>query len=140
MSRERIFLGVNERKDVYRRKLAVVSECLGRIPADLGGVSRLELDGVLHNFQVMIDACMGLAAMVVKDAGHTVGDDYENLEKMEEIGLIQKPMVEELFRLNGLRNAIVHRYNSFEEEVVLQGMDTIQSMVLGFAEAVEGGL
>ncbi len=129
-----------ERKNAYQRKISVVSDCLGRIPENPEQASRLEMDGILHNVQVMIDACMDLAAMLVKDQGHEVSDDYDNLEKLGETGFLSPQLAATMGRLNGMRNAIVHRYNSFEEEVLLRGLDTIQSAVLEFAEAMEGML
>lgn len=126
-----------KRQGVYRRKLHVITQSIGRIPDDREVLSPLELDGVLHNVQVMIDAVMDIAAMLVKDGGHEVKDDYQNLEMLVEEGLIGGPLAEELRRLNGLRNAIVHRYNSFEEETLLEGLDRIRSGVVDFAEIVE---
>lgn len=134
-------MGVNvddKRQGVYRRKLHVITESIGRIPDDRDSLSPLELDGVLHNVQVTIDAVMDIAAMLVKDGGHEVKDDYQNLEIPVGEGMLDDSLAEELRRLNGSRNAIVHRYNSFEEETLVEGLDRIRSEVLDFAEIVEG--
>ena len=44
---------------------------------------------------------------------------------------------EDLKRFNGLRNAIVHKYNNFEEESVIKNLTAIRTSLEGFLEIVE---
>lgn len=126
-----------ERKDAYRRKLGTILESLEEIPGETQELSRLEREGVLHLVQVAVDATMDIAAMLTKDHGKRVRDDYHNLEAIEDLGIVDSPLADRLATLNGLRNAIVHKYNKFEEVEVLENLDRIRSDLVAFVEAVD---
>lgn len=126
-----------KRDDAYARKFATIVESLAKVPDRTDDLSTLEREGVLHLVQVSVDAAMDLAAMTVKDAGREVKDDYHNLATLVELKLLGEAEAEELRRLNGLRNAIVHKYNTFEEREVFDNLDAIQRMLLDFVERVE---
>ncbi|ODS35451.1 hypothetical protein BEH94_06405 [Candidatus Altiarchaeales archaeon WOR_SM1_SCG] len=66
---------------------------------------------MFYKIQIGIEGIIDLAAMLVKDSGKDVGDDYYNLGLLEEEGIISEEMCEKLKKLNGLRKIIVHRYN-----------------------------
>jgi uncharacterized protein YutE (UPF0331/DUF86 family) len=91
---------------------------------------------MLHVVQVAIDAAMDLVAMLVKDMGGTVSDNYHNLQALQDAGRLDGGMAEGLRMLNGLRNAIVHRYNTFERKRVEEGLEEIRSLLLDFAETL----
>lgn len=75
--------------------------------------------------------------MVIYDKGRTVSDDYHNLEQLASLKIITSPLEASLKRLNGLRNAIVHKYNRFEEETVIKHTSSIQKALLDFLQRVE---
>jgi uncharacterized protein YutE (UPF0331/DUF86 family) len=127
-----------DRGDAYRRKLSVILEELASVPDDLADLSPLEVRGVLHAVQVAIHAAVDIAAMKVKDLGEEVGDDFHNLMVLVERKVITAQMGDGLRRLNGLRNAIVHRYKRFEEEAVLDGIAEIRDILYGYVEALGG--
>lgn len=129
-----------EREAAYRRKFNAMTEELESLPADVTALNSMERKGVLHVVQVAIDAAMDLAAMAVKDTGRDVVDDYHNLEALAEAGVIDGDLASRLRRLNGLRNAIVHKYNRFEESAVLDHLDDIQEALYAFAERLEARL
>ena len=80
---------------------------------------------------------MDIIAMLVKDKGATVSDDYHNIEKLQELKIISGTESIELKRLNGLRNAIVHKYNKFEEEIVIDHQEHIKQNLIAFLRKVE---
>lgn len=124
----------------YRRKLDVIMSALGKLPpspgTDITKLSTLEREGVLHVVQVSVDAALDLVAMLVKDAGEVPEDAYHNLEKLGVRGILPVGLVDRLRQLNGLRNAIVHKYNSFEEARVFSSLDEISETLLAFATIV----
>lgn len=126
-----------EREDAYRRKLGTILESLEGLPESTRDLSRLEREGVLHLVQVAIDATMDVAAMLTKDHGRRVHDDYHNLDEIEDLDIVDPTLAEGLATLNGLRNAIVHKYNKFEEVEVLENLDRIRSDLVAFVEAVD---
>ena len=80
---------------------------------------------------------MGIIAMLVKDIGHDVSDDYHNINILVKEKVISEVIGEDLRRFNGLRNAIVHKYNAFEEESVLKHVHTIKNSLEKFLNNVE---
>jgi len=78
-----------------------------------------------------------LVAMIVKDLGKTVGDDYHNLEILQEEKMIDKKFSEELKKLNGLRNVLIHKYNKIEEKLIFGDIDNIVRIISKFLDVVE---
>lgn len=129
---------MQERLERYRQKTQTVMTKLESIPENIR--SETEINATLYCVQVAIDATMDIAAMLVKDVGHEVSDDYHNIDFLGKKKIIPQALAEELKRLNGLRNAIVHKYNTFEEETVVKNVMSIKSSLEAFMEIVEGKL
>lgn len=127
-----------ERDATYARKLGVIATELAAIPEDPAAASSLEKRGVPHAIQVAIDAAMDLAAMRVKDLGLDPSDDYANVTILAEQKIIPAALALDLNRLNGLRNAIVHKYSHFEEEILFDGIDEARGVLDAFARKIEG--
>lgn len=125
----------NKRIGRYRQKIDFVGEKIGLIPKKID--TPLVVDATLYRLQTAIDACMDLVAMLVKDKGMEVSDDYSNIKKLFKSNAITKKLSEDLSMLNGLRNAIVHKYNSFEEEALVENIDEIIEILQNFLEKVE---
>lgn len=126
-----------ERNESYRRKLGVIAEELDGLPKRTESLNPLERRGVLNAVQVAVDAAMDVVAMRVRDLGRDVSDDYHNLETLREAGELDQALADGLRTLNGLRNAIVHKYNRFEEATVLEGLPEIRRTLTGFSDRVE---
>ena len=92
---------------------------------------------MLYRVEVAIESAMDIVAMVIYDKGRTVSDDYHNLEQLASLKIITSPLEASLKRLNGLRNAIVNKYNRFEEETVIKHTSSIQKALLDFLQRVE---
>ena len=126
---------MNERFIRYRQKIDFIAEKLSNLPKDFD--NELAVDATLYRIQTAIDAVMDIAAMLVKDKNKSVGDDYSNIKALLKAGVINKKDMEELTMINGLRNAIVHKYNSFEEETVINSLSEIVSIIKGFVKVAE---
>ncbi len=113
----------NERKNQYLSKIGYILEKMYTLPDNIDALDELEIDGVLYRVQTAIDAAMDMAAMLVRDIGINVGDDYENIDILKEKELIDTELAEDLKRLNGMRNAIVHKYGSVDTELILQSIE-----------------
>lgn len=124
-----------ERLQRYRQKINVATEKIMDIP--LRAATALEIDATLYRVQVAIEASMDLAAMLVKDKGREVGDDYSNIHLLEKEGILAAGLAKKLATLNGLRNAIVHKYNSFEETTVVKNIAPIKRTILAFLQIVD---
>ena len=129
---------MQKRLQRYRQKINFIAEKIGSISKKID--SPLATDATLYRVQTAIDAAMDLVAMLVKDNGLEVSDDYSNIKKLFNAKIIGEKLSEDLAMLNGLRNAIVHKYNSFEEETVLENIDEITGVLEDFLEKVENEL
>ncbi len=124
-----------DRKLRYQQKINFVAEKIGNLPKEFD--NSIKVDATFYRIQTAIDACLDLVAMLVKDKGLEVSDDYSNIHLLEKQKVFDKKLAEDLAMLNGLRNAIVHKYNSFEEKTVLNNIEEIIEIMEKFLEIVE---
>ena len=124
-----------KRLERYKQKMSFIIDKLESIPKSIK--TKVEINAMLYCTQVAIDAAMDIAAMLVKDIGKDVSDDYHNLTVLERENIISSNISTKLKRFNSLRNAIVHKYNTFEEESVLENLDDIKVSIENFLDVVE---
>lgn len=129
-----------ERKNRYRAKIGYIIEKMDALPDDTAILDDLGIDGILYRVQTSIEAAMDLAAMLVRDIGIEVKDDYENVDTINKKNIIEKELAEELKRLNGMRNAIVHKYGDLKTELILENIESIKEILHRFIEKIEGVL
>ena len=131
------------RRERYMEKLEVFEEELNFIESHriCDDVTERAL---LHSLQVCVEVSMDVVAMLMRDMGLVVEDDYTNIEKLTKEMVMDKEEGETLKDYNGLRNAIVHRYNHLDMKYVeegLVGIDELYSIVsklAGVYEQLEG--
>ncbi|WP_297513031.1 DUF86 domain-containing protein [Thermococcus sp.] len=95
---------------------------------------------LLYSLQLWVDIAMDIVAMLVRDLGVTVEDDYTNIERLVKHGVISEADANLLRAYNGLRNAIVHKYDRLNLEIVgegLQRIDELYEVVLKLVEKYE---
>lgn len=83
---------------------------------------------LLYSLQVCIDILIDCIAMAVKDLGFVVEDDYTNIEKLEREMIFTTDEVELIRKFNGLRNAIVHKYNHLDLSIIEEGLKEIEEL------------
>ncbi|MEM3525939.1 MAG: DUF86 domain-containing protein [Candidatus Jordarchaeaceae archaeon] len=113
---------MKERKESYLRKIQSIQENIKSIKEWMVETN-LEVFlrdkktrfAVFKAFQEVVETCMDLAAMMVKDRGIPPKDDYTNLETLREEKIISETMKNTLSEANGLRNWIIHRYNKLND-------------------------
>jgi len=81
---------------------------------------------LLYALEVCVDVVLDVVAMATKDLGLTVEDDYTNVEKLEKEKVLTKKESELIRRFNGLRNAVVHKYNQLDLDAVRRGLNKIE--------------
>jgi len=95
---------------------------------------------LLYSLQLCVDITMDIVAMLVRDLGMTVEDDYTNIERLVKHGIISEADVSLIRAYSGLRNAIVHKYDRLNLEIVnegLQRIDELYRVVLKLVEKYE---
>ena len=83
-----------ERLKAYRRKINYITEKLGELPPDIDNVFYFE--ALLYRLHTSIDAVMDIIAMLVRDLGMNVSDDYTNIDKLAEKRIIDKELADKL--------------------------------------------
>jgi uncharacterized protein YutE (UPF0331/DUF86 family) len=81
---------------------------------------------ILYAIHVSIEATVDITIFIcTKIFGITYTGDYDMFESLYENGIIQEDVFEKLRKLNGLRNAIVHAYDSLIIEEICGNYDEI---------------
>jgi uncharacterized protein YutE (UPF0331/DUF86 family) len=75
---------------------------------------------------------MDIIAMKIKELGLVVEDDYTNIEKLIHENVIALKEGELFKEFNGIRNAVVHKYNSLEMAIITEALERIAE----FAEVI----
>jgi len=84
-------------------------------------LSRLEQNGVLHAFQVLIENAIGKAKQILKAAGKQVPlSAYDSFLQITELGVIGPDDLSNWNAVIGLRNRIVHDYMNINMPQVLE--------------------
>ena len=129
-----------ERKRRYRSKVGYILEKMYALPDTASVVDDLVVDGILYRVQTSIDAAMDMAAMLVRDIGIDVSEDYNNIEILCKNEIIDINLADDLKKLNGMRNAIVHKYGSVDTQLVLHNLENIKVILRNFIDIIEGEL
>ena len=87
-------------------------------------------------FQEAVEALTDISAMLCKDMKVPPKDDYYNILKLEELGVLDKRSADVLRETNGLRNRLVHMYNSIDDIVAFGRMTSL----LDDLRRIAGGL
>lgn len=125
-----------KRKDQYNRKLEFIIDKLSLLPENVEE-NIFYVDALFYRLQVSIDAAMDIIAMLCKDLGITVTDDYSNIDELEDLDLFKKELLRNLRRLNGVRNVLVHRYNKIDEDQIISEKENFVKILKEFARQVE---
>lgn len=127
-----------ERKQRYRSKIGYIVEKMYTLPDTAFGIDDIVMDGILYRVQTSIDAAMDMVAMLVRDIGIDVSEDYDNIEILYKNEIFDINLADDLKKLNGMRNAIVHKYSSVDTQLVLQNLENIKVSLRNFIEIIEG--
>ncbi|NVM44712.1 MAG: DUF86 domain-containing protein [Candidatus Lokiarchaeota archaeon] len=125
-----------KRIDQYRRKLEFIVDRITVLPNNVEE-NIFFLDALFYRLQISVDAAMDVVAMLCKDLGITVKDDYSNIDELETLDIFSRDYSNELRRLNGLRNALVHRYNKIEEEQIIKEKVHFVEILKKFVSLIE---
>ena len=125
-----------KRKEQYNRKLEFIIDKLSLLPDNVEE-NIFYVDALFYRLQVSIDAAMDIIAMLCKDLGITVKDDYSNIDELEDLDLFRNELLKNLRRLNGVRNVLVHRYNKIDEQQIISEKENFVKMLKEFARQVE---
>jgi uncharacterized protein YutE (UPF0331/DUF86 family) len=84
-------------------------------------------------FQEITEACMDIVAMMCKDSKIPPRDDYTNIELLRNNFKNMEPLIE----ANGLRNRLVHRYNTTDDILAFESIKVILPGITKFIAGVK---
>jgi len=117
------------RKNRYLEKLEVFEGEMGFIRAkSLALEDDVTGRALLYALEVCVDVVMDVVAMATRDLGLAVEDDYTNIEKLEKEKVLTTREGDLIRRFNGLRNAIVHKYNRLDLDAIQRGLNKIEEL------------
>ena len=91
-------------------------------------------------FQEVCEAIMDLLAMTLKDSSVPPTDNYSNIEKALNIGVINVDQSMALREANGLRNRLVHMYNGIDMATFVQSATKLLPRLEESLEMITGWL
>ncbi|MBC8522236.1 MAG: DUF86 domain-containing protein [Methanomicrobia archaeon] len=81
---------------------------------------------IFYALQVCVEAIVDIVILIgTKVYEKEYAGDYEMFETLLEEGIIEEDVFEKLRKMNGLRNAIVHAYDSLMVEEIYENYDKI---------------
>ncbi len=119
----------------YRDKINHVVDYIKDLPFE--PKNELEKRGIFYSLQTSIEAIVDLIAMLTKDLGIQVKDDNTNISEIVKKRKLKSELGVKLKKANGMRNIIVHRYNDFEEQIILNSVEEIKDLLSKWIKVVE---
>lgn len=118
----------------YQEKIAYVITNMENLPKP-DNLSKKK--AIFYDLHTSIEACMSLLSMITKDLGIGVKDDRSNIHRIIEKRNLDSELEEKLNKANGLRNIIVHRYNTFDELIVLKSIPEVKEILFKWINIIE---
>jgi uncharacterized protein YutE (UPF0331/DUF86 family) len=115
-------------------RCALLHEWLGEKGLETDLRTTLAIDKA---FQEVAEVMMDLLAMMLKDRSIPPLDDYTNITKVIEEGLLPKAAEPILRETNGLRNKLIHVYNDIDGAIVLRNVRNLLPQLESYLGVIE---
>lgn len=100
-----------------------------------------ERKGVERVLQEAIEAALDVNAHLIAERGHDVPDDYfGGFVKLGELGILPAELARDLAPSAGLRNRLVHEYDTIDDAKVLAAVGTMLDRYPRYIQAIEAEL
>ena len=100
-----------------------------------------ERKGVERVLQETIEAALDINAHMIAERGHDVPDDYfGGFVKLGELGILPQELTRALAPSAGLRNRLVHEYDTLDDVKVLTAVGTMLDLYPRYIQAIEAEL
>lgn len=131
-------------KDIIRRKLAIIVECLKalapikKMKADHYASDIYKRKATERLLQEMIEAAIDINTHIIVSASGTTPEDYfQSFIKLGELGVIPVKLAKELAPSAGLRNRLVHEYDNIDNSIVLAAVAMADDLYPKYIKVVE---
>lgn len=131
-----------QRKKRYNEKVQLVDERLKDVEDLISDFdNKINRLACYKAFQEIVEGLFDMIAMFLKDKNKVVEDDYANIDKLEDIKIIEKDDAVVLREANGLRNRVIHKYNKTDDntakESILNLKPKLEEILEKFKEAIK---
>ena len=100
-----------------------------------------ERKGVERVLQEAIEAALDVNAHLLSELGHDVPDDYfGGFVKLGQLDILSEELAAALAPSAGLRNRLVHEYDTLDDAKVLAAVGTLLDLYPRYIQAIEVGL
>lgn len=100
-----------------------------------------ERKGVERVLQEAIEAALDINAHVIAERGHEVPNDYYGgFLKLGHLGMLSQELAEALAPSAGLRNRLVHEYDTLDDAKVLAAVGTMLDLYPRYIQAIKAEL
>lgn len=129
------------RKARYIQKLNELKDRIEFIESRIGWKeefieNRILKKAIYKEFQEAVEIIVDIAAMLVKDFGYGIEDDYRNLEIVcNKLGF-EKKLLTAFKKAKGLRNVLVHEYNGIIDEQAYESIIELLPFLKEFEKKV----
>mgnify|MGYP003876823973 CR=1 FL=1 len=122
MDKELVSESMIRRLERFREGLKILKE-ISEISLD-EYLSDLKLQSIAErNLQICIETIIDISNTIIARKSFRIPKSYKDTIKvLEENGVIRKEMSDELIRLVGLRNIIVHMYADIKSEIIYENL------------------
>jgi uncharacterized protein YutE (UPF0331/DUF86 family) len=129
-----------DRRDRYKDKLELIEKRLQEVEEWTAVSSEEFIEdertklATYKAFQELAESCMDIIAMACKDLKILPKDDYTNIEKLGSKLKFNKRVLQEA---NGLRNRLIHRYNTTDDFIAFQSIQDLTPKITKFVEVIK---
>jgi uncharacterized protein YutE (UPF0331/DUF86 family) len=129
-----------DRRDRYKDKLELIEKRLQEVEEWTAVSSEEFIEdertklATYKAFQELAESCMDIIAMACKDLKILPKDDYTNIEKLGSKLKFNKRVLQVA---NGLRNRLIHRYNTTDDLIAFQSIQDITPQITIFVEVIK---
>jgi len=131
-------------EEIIRRKLATIVENLKALEP-IGKMTLKEYVQELYKrkaterlLQELIEAAIDINTYIIVQTGNKVPDDYyESFIKLGELSIISSDLAEKLAPSAGLRNRLVHEYDTLEHSMILDAVRRAEELYPAYIKQIE---
>lgn len=126
-------------KKRIREKVETVVERVEFIEAHLSDEilgDRILRKAIYKEFQEAVEAVSDVCAMVRRGLNSSAKDDYGNIEFLVERAVLEERMGEKMKEANGLRNRLIHGYDTVNDEIAYYAIEELVEDLRAFSAVV----
>ncbi len=123
----------------YKQKIDLIDERLEDVKILVSGFSdKIKRLACYKAFQEIVEGLFDIIAMTLRDKNKLIEDDYTNIDKLEEMSIINSQDAKVLREANGLRNRVVHKYNKTDDNTAKESIQNLLPHLKEISEKLKG--